>query len=104
MPQVTLESKPKGLPIAIANSPTFTLLESPSSAAVRPVASIFIIFAIPISSTIDITQQLIQYNKVIRPYIGISGRDVTEAAVRPVASIFIIAKSVCESEPTILAS
>lgn len=36
-------------------------------------------FAIPISSTIDITQQLIQYNKVIRPYIGISGRDVTES-------------------------
>lgn len=36
-------------------------------------------FAIPISSTFDITQQLIQYNKVIRPYIGISGRDVTES-------------------------
>ena len=36
-------------------------------------------FAIPISSTLDISQQLIQYNKVIRPYIGISGRDVTES-------------------------
>lgn len=36
-------------------------------------------FAIPISSTLDITKQLIQYNKVIRPYIGISGRDVTES-------------------------
>lgn len=36
-------------------------------------------FAIPISSTLDITQQLIQYNKVIRPQIGISGRDVTES-------------------------
>lgn len=36
-------------------------------------------FAIPISSTLDITQQLIQYNKVIRPYIGISGRDITES-------------------------
>ncbi len=35
-------------------------------------------FAIPISSTLEITQQLIQYNKVLRPYIGISGRDVTE--------------------------
>ena len=35
-------------------------------------------FAIPISSTIDVTQQLIQYNKVIRPYIGITGREVTE--------------------------
>lgn len=36
-------------------------------------------FAIPISSTLEITQQLIQYNKVIRPQIGISGRDVTES-------------------------
>ncbi len=36
-------------------------------------------FAIPISSTLEITEQLIQYNKVIRPYIGISGREVTES-------------------------
>lgn len=36
-------------------------------------------FAIPISSTLEVTQQLIQYNKVIRPYIGISGRDITES-------------------------
>ena len=36
-------------------------------------------FAIPISSTLEITQQLIQYNKVLRPQIGISGRDVTES-------------------------
>lgn len=36
-------------------------------------------FAIPISSTLDVTQQLIQYNKVIRPYMGISGRDITES-------------------------
>ncbi len=35
-------------------------------------------FAIPINSTLDVTDQLIQYNKVIRPYIGISGRDITE--------------------------
>ena len=35
-------------------------------------------FAIPINSTIDIYNQLIQYNKVKRPYIGISGIDVTE--------------------------
>jgi serine protease Do len=35
-------------------------------------------FAIPINSTIDIYTQLIKYNKVIRPYIGISGRNVTE--------------------------
>ena len=42
IPAVTLLSKPKGLPIAIANSPTWTLSESPSSAAVKPVLSIFI--------------------------------------------------------------
>ena len=35
-------------------------------------------FAIPINSTIDIYQQLIQYNKVKRPYIGISGLDLDE--------------------------
>lgn len=33
-------------------------------------------FAIPINSTLDIKDQLIQYNKVKRPYIGISGIDV----------------------------
>lgn len=35
-------------------------------------------FAIPINSTIDIYQQLIEYNKVKRPYIGISGIDLDE--------------------------
>ncbi len=35
-------------------------------------------FAIPINSTTDITDQLIEYNKVIRPYIGIGGIDVDE--------------------------
>lgn len=35
-------------------------------------------FAIPINSTIDIYEQLIQYNKVKRPYIGITGIDVDE--------------------------
>ena len=35
-------------------------------------------FAIPINSTTDITSQLIQYSKVRRPYIGISGIDLTE--------------------------
>ena len=33
-------------------------------------------FAIPINSTTDITSQLIQYNKVKRPFIGISGIDL----------------------------
>lgn len=36
-------------------------------------------FAIPINSTLDITEQLIATGKVSRPYIGISGIDVTEA-------------------------
>ena len=35
-------------------------------------------FAIPINSTNDIYSQLIQYNKVKRPYIGIRGIDLTE--------------------------
>ncbi len=33
-------------------------------------------FAIPINSTIDITSQLIEYNRVRRPYIGITGMDL----------------------------
>ena len=33
-------------------------------------------FAIPINSTTDITSQLIQYSKVKRPYIGITGMDL----------------------------
>lgn len=38
-------------------------------------------FAIPINSTTDITSQLIQYSKVRRPYIGITGMDLdTETA------------------------
>ena len=39
-------------------------------------------FAIPINSTTDIIKQLITYNKVKRPYIGISGRDLNEAKSR----------------------
>lgn len=35
-------------------------------------------FAIPINSTLDIYEQLIQYNKVKRPYIGITGLDLDE--------------------------
>ena len=35
-------------------------------------------FAIPINSTKDIYEQLIQYSKVKRPYIGITGRDIDE--------------------------
>lgn len=39
-------------------------------------------FAIPINSTKDIYEQLIQYNKVKRPYIGITGRDLDEALAK----------------------
>ncbi len=35
-------------------------------------------FAIPINSTLDIYNQLVQYNKVKRPYIGITGIDLDE--------------------------
>ena len=35
-------------------------------------------FAIPINDTLDIIDQLITYNKVKRPYIGISGSDISE--------------------------
>lgn len=35
-------------------------------------------FAIPINSAVNIISDLITYNKVIRPYIGIGGIDVTE--------------------------
>ena len=35
-------------------------------------------FAIPINDTLDIIDQLITYNKVKRPYLGISGSDISE--------------------------
>ena len=35
-------------------------------------------FAIPINSTISVTEELKTYNKVRRPYMGISGRDLTK--------------------------
>ena len=39
-------------------------------------------FAIPINSTTDITDQLIEYNKVRRPYLGIGGIEVDEETAR----------------------
>ena len=35
-------------------------------------------FAIPINDTIDVFKQLIEHGKVLRPYIGISGSNLTE--------------------------
>ena len=39
-------------------------------------------FAIPINSTTDITSQLIQYSKVRRPYIGVTGMDLDAETAR----------------------
>ena len=39
-------------------------------------------FAIPVNSAKPIYEQLIQYNKVKRPYIGITGRDLDEATAK----------------------
>lgn len=39
-------------------------------------------FAIPINSTTDVTEQLIQYSKVKRPYIGITGMDLDEETAK----------------------
>ena len=39
-------------------------------------------FAIPINSTTDITDQLIKYNKVKRPYLGIGGIELNEETAR----------------------
>ena len=39
-------------------------------------------FAIPINSTKSIYSDLIKYNKVIRPYIGITGIDITDEVIK----------------------
>ena len=39
-------------------------------------------FSIPINSTLDVYKQLIQYNKVLRPHIGITGRSINEATAK----------------------
>ena len=39
-------------------------------------------FAIPINSTTDVIDDLIEYNKVLRPYIGITGIDLDEATIK----------------------
>ena len=39
-------------------------------------------FAIPINSTTDITSQLIEYSKVKRPYIGLTGMDLDEETAK----------------------
>lgn len=39
-------------------------------------------FAIPINSTLDVIDDLIEYNKVLRPYIGITGIDLDNSMVK----------------------
>ena len=39
-------------------------------------------FAIPINSTLDVTDQLKSHNKVLRPYIGISGINLDESTAK----------------------
>lgn len=39
-------------------------------------------FAIPINSTLDVIDDLIEYNKVLRPYIGITGIDLDDSMVK----------------------
>lgn len=48
-------------------------------------------FAIPINSTKSISSDLIQYNKVKRPYIGITGSDITDSIIKnnPTAKLVI---------------
>ena len=53
-------------------------------------------FAIPINSTTDIINQLITYNTVKRPYIGISGRDLDEATSKRynlVVGVYVVSVS-----------
>ena len=39
-------------------------------------------FAIPINSTLDVIDDLIEFNKVLRPYIGISGVDLDDTTIQ----------------------
>ena len=58
-------------------------------------------FAIPINSTLDIVDQLIDHNKVLRPYIGISGIDLDDATVKKydLATLGVYVKNVQSFSP-----
>ena len=58
-------------------------------------------FAIPINSTTDVIDDLIEHNKVLRPYIGIGGRDLDEATVKAykLASLGVYIQSVQNFSP-----
>lgn len=57
-------------------------------------------FAIPINSTLDIIDDLIEHNKVLRPYIGVTGMDLDDATAKKynlVVGIYV--KSVQDFSP-----
>ena len=58
-------------------------------------------FAIPINSTTDVIDDLIEYNKVLRPYIGISGIDLDESTVKryKLATLGVYVQSVQNFSP-----
>ena len=53
-------------------------------------------FAIPINDTIEIYNQLIEHGKVLRPYIGIGGIDLTQSSAEyyKYLSVYILNKSI----------
>lgn len=58
-------------------------------------------FAIPINSTTDIIDDLIEYNKVLRPYIGIAGIDLDENMIKQykLATLGVYIRSVQNFSP-----
>ena len=58
-------------------------------------------FAIPINSTLDIIDDLIEYNKVLRPYIGVTGLNLDESTVKKynLATLGVYVKSVQNFSP-----
>lgn len=57
-------------------------------------------FAIPINSTLNIIDDLIEYNKVLRPYIGISGIDLDDNTAKKYSLVLgIYIKSVQDFSP-----
>ena len=57
-------------------------------------------FAIPINSTLNIVNELIDHNKVLRPYVGITGVDLDETTAKKYnLSVGIYIKSVQEFSP-----
>ncbi len=57
-------------------------------------------FAIPINSTLDIIDELIEHNKVLRPYIGITGINLDETTAKKYNLVIgIYVKSVSEFSP-----